>query len=364
MQKPLILIVDDTPQNIQVISNVLYGKGYSINISPSGAHALRSVAKQLPDLILLDIQMPEMDGFEVCKSLKSNILTKDIPVIFLSAVTDIEKVVTGFEIGAVDYITKPFRMNELLSRVATHVELKRSREKLIELNATKDKFFNIIAHDLRNPFSSIMGSSEMLVNYDDKLSPEKKLNYAKRIFSSATNAYKLLENLLVWARSQTGKIEFIPVKSNSVDFISEIISLSEVSCHSKNISLSYTGIKYLEIWADVNMFKTILRNLVGNAIKYTPKNGWIEIRSEIVSNEIQFEVVDSGIGLDPVQIKKLFLINEVSSTPGTENETGTGLGLMLCKEFVEKHKGKIWVESELGNGSRFIFTIPISNQEI
>ena len=187
-KKPLILIVDDTTKNIQVLGNMLYSKGYNISVATSGKEALESVKAKTPDLILLDIQMPEMDGFEVCKNLKSNPSTKEIPVIFLTAVTDPEKIVHGFELGAVDYITKPLNPAELFMRVATHIEIKESRTKLEELNATKDKFFKIIAHDLRNPFAGIMGLSEIMENElkdNGKLNESTFLQYSQLIFNSA-----------------------------------------------------------------------------------------------------------------------------------------------------------------------------------
>src|ERR1035437_3194412 len=168
IKKPLILIVDDTPKNLQLLSNILHDKGYNICISTSGSQALESVNTEAPDLILLDIQMPVMDGFETFKALKSNPNSKDIPVIFLTAIIEPEKILEGFELGAVDYITKPFNIPELTARVATHIEIKRSREKLIELNATKDKLFSIISHDLKSSIGSILGISDLLLeNFDD-----------------------------------------------------------------------------------------------------------------------------------------------------------------------------------------------------
>ena len=192
LKKPLILIVDDMPKNIQVLSNILYYKGYNIRIATTGSQALESIKTKAPDLILLDIQMPEMNGFEVCKILKANPDTKEIPIIFLTAVIEPEKIVQGFELGAVDYITKPFNTAELIVRVATQIEIKQSREKLVELNATKDKFFSIIAHDLRNPFAGIIGLSEIieadLIENTNVDIPEL-LKYNEMILSTSKSAF-------------------------------------------------------------------------------------------------------------------------------------------------------------------------------
>src|ERR1035437_6191004 len=167
IKKPLILIVDDTPKNLQLLSNILHDKGYNICISTSGSRALETVNTEAPDLILLDIQMPVMDGFETFKALKLNPKAKDIPIIFLTAVVDPEKILQGFEMGAVDYITKPFNIPELTARGGTHLEIKRSREKLTELTDTKEKLFSVISHDLKGPLGSVLAFSNLLLeNWD------------------------------------------------------------------------------------------------------------------------------------------------------------------------------------------------------
>ena len=185
--KPLILIVDDIPKNLQVLSSILSFEGYQISFASSGSQALNIIETSLPDLILLDIMMPIMDGYEVCKILKSNPRTKDIPIIFLTGKVEAEDIVHGLKIGAVDYITKPFNSAELLSRVHTHIELKLSRDaivkynyeleeskkQLLELNASKDKFFSIIAHDLRSPFTGFIGLSQLLSEEYDSINKEE-----------------------------------------------------------------------------------------------------------------------------------------------------------------------------------------------
>lgn len=359
VKKPLILIVDDTPLNLQMLGNILYNKGYSISTSSSGAHALQSVNRNQPDLILLDIQMPGMDGFEVCKILKSDAATKDIPVIFLSAMTEIEKVVSGFELGAVDYITKPFNINELLARIATHIELKFAREKLVELNATKDMFFSIISHDLRNPLSAILLSSELLQIYIEKKDNEKSLKFARNIQVSALSVNKLLENLIGWSQVQTGKLLPKIENHNLKPIVNEVSLLFNEIAINKSITLINNIISDVYVDCDLEMTKTILRNLVSNALKFTDREGIVSI--SCVENEIEIEVhiSDNGVGIDPQNIKYLFAIDKNISTPGTLNEKGTGLGLLFCKELVEKQGGRIWAESETGKGSVFTFTIPL-----
>jgi len=236
------------------------------------------------------------------------------------------------------------------------VEIKTSE--LSELNVSKDKFFSIIAHDLKNPFNTIIGFSEILTDEIHPLQPEKTKEFATIIHSSAVQTLRLLENLLEWARSQTGKILFKPVPIKLSELFNDEFSILNEMAMEKSIDLRNSFDDNLTISADLNMIKTILRNLITNAIKFTRKNGIVEVKAIIVNNQAEISVADNGIGMTDETMAKLFRLDGNLSTKGTENEKGTGLGLFLCKEFVEKHGGKIWVESEYGKGSVFKFVIP------
>ncbi len=242
-------------------------------------------------------------------------------------------------------------------------ELRTKNKKLNELNATKDKFFSIIAHDLKSPFSALLGFSNLLLKNYQKYDEKKRKKYLKFINSSLIKAYRLLENLLSWSHSQTGLIDFSPVKINIKILIDEIILLLTEIAGNKNIKLLTNVENGLFVYADKNMIETVIRNLISNALKFTPKNGEISINTRFATDEneqnfTQISIKDSGVGISPEIQNKLFKITEAVSTKGTENEAGTGLGLILCKEFVEKHGGKIWVKSETGKGSSFYFIIP------
>jgi PAS domain S-box-containing protein len=239
--------------------------------------------------------------------------------------------------------------------------LKESEKKLKELNATKDKFCSIIAHDLRTPFNSILGFSELLIeNTKDSEVAESKI-YSEIINSSAKNTLVLLDNLLNWAKSQTGQIKFNPKKLNLSSIIQEILDIYISTAKIKNISLNYIPSEDIEVYIDQNMLKTVLRNLISNSIKFTNLNGKITINATQNHNNIEITVSDNGIGMNEETKKKLFKIDTNITTPGTASETGTGLGLILCKEFIEKQGGEIWVESELGKGSDFKFTFPLNS---
>ncbi|MDQ2177313.1 ATP-binding protein [Marinifilum sp. D714] len=249
------------------------------------------------------------------------------------------------------------QLEEELTRQKVMIE--KQRKELERLNATKDKFFSIIAHDLKNPFASLIGASDFLVNSSDELSKEQLHNFHEIINQSARRGYKLLENLLEWARMQTGNIEFKPKQVDLWNLVNEVVNLLTGSAEHKEICLSAEIDENLKAFVDENMIDTVVRNLVSNAIKFTPRGGVIKVSSQVVGQFIEITVADNGIGITPENISKLFKIDEKVSKNGTENESGTGLGLILCKEFVERHGGEIRVESELGKGSKFIFTIAV-----
>ncbi len=236
-----------------------------------------------------------------------------------------------------------------------------SESKLKELNANKDKILSIIAHDLRSPFNGILGFSELLILNINKFEISKSEKYLEIINSSAKNTLILLDNLLNWAKSQTNQINFNPKKIALSSIIQEIIEISNSQAAVKNISLNYSQTDdEIEVYADKNMLMIILRNLTSNAIKFTKTGGHINIVGKLEQNLVEITISDNGIGMKEEIIKKLFDFSTNSTSLGTANEKGSGLGLVLCKEFVNKHGGVIWVESEDGKGSDFKFTLPLN----
>lgn len=253
---------------------------------------------------------------------------------------------------------KPARM------IGTHTDLTermKIEEKLKEMNFDKDRFISILAHDLRSPFTSILGFLELLINNIDNYSIdqiEKQINF---IYSSASNTYNLLEDLLQWAKSKAGKLSFKPKKLVFKDICQVSLNQLFAQASKKGISIQCSVNENIELWADPDMIQTILRNLVSNSIKFTHNNGHINIKAEKDKQNIIISVSDDGIGITKENQLKLWDISQSHKTSGTDNEEGTGLGLLVCKEFVEKHSGKIWVESEPGKGSNFKFTVPLNN---
>jgi len=232
------------------------------------------------------------------------------------------------------------------------------------MNSMKDKIFSIIGHDLKNPINVIMGFSEILQMKMDKLAKEKRHIYIRNIFESSKKTYQLLESLLSWARSQNEQLKFEPKEIEIKQLILESILMLKEQASKKNITIIFDhdndeGIAF----CDHRMVETVLRNLISNAIKYSRSEGDITVSCSMKQNPgfNTIHVVDTGLGISAEQIQKLFHIEKSFSTVGTNGETGTGLGLILCKEFIEKNKGKIWVESKIGIGTTFSFTLPIDS---
>jgi len=242
--------------------------------------------------------------------------------------------------------------------------IEQSEQELKELNAQKDKFFSIIAHDLRSPFSGLVGLTALLKENIKTLEPKEIDYYLELINDSTQHVLKLLEDLLAWARAQTGRTEFKPIRLNSYECIQETIQVQLLAANTKAITIQNNAIPDLLAFADRNMVLTILRNIVANAIKYTHRNGTIEIESYTKTFHdklfVVFAIKDNGTGIAKDKMNKIFKIEENFTTPGTEKEKGTGLGLILCKEFVEMNGGKIWCESTEGVGSIFYFSLPVA----
>ncbi len=364
-EKNKILIVDDQPKNLQLAATVL-NPYYKLLIADSGEKAIKIAFDKQPDLILLDIMMLEMSGFEVCKRLKEKNETKEIPIIFLTAKTEEEDIAKAFDIGGVDYITKPFKTKEVLARIKTHLDLKNAKDfiakqnaELIKVNNEKDKFFSIIAHDLKSPFTGFLSLTEMMAHEIDDFTADELKTVVISLKDSASILYKLLENLLEWSLIRRGlsetKFENLVI-NNLVDYNLEII---RAKAEQKKITLKNDTPENIEVFADKHIINTVLRNLISNAAKFTSEGGIITVGAKHVDNNfVEVCVKDTGMGISEKDINKLFRLDEKVSGVGTAGESGTGLGLLLCKELIEKNNGSIKVESDIGKGTTFYFYLP------
>ncbi len=390
--KPEILLVDDLENNLFTLRSLIETH-FDANLSEatSGEQVLRIINERNIDLILMDVMMPGMDGFETARLIKNRPKTSNIPIIFISAYDPTQKLLEkGIAAGGFDYLTKPIDDNQLVYRLKMYLRfiehefimnlhLRELNQKLIEeieerkatektlqvsqmelrtANAAKDKFFSIIAHDLKNPFNAIIGLSTILLEEYDIFSADEQKEFLLNIKSSASITFRLLQNLLDWSQTQTGKIAFEPRQFEIGPVIAEILELVRPSAGNKNIRLEMALSAGLTVFADMNMIGTVIRNLLQNGIKFTQPGGWVGIETCMVGPMVEISIKDTGVGIDPQKLNKLFMINASVASSGTAGEEGTGLGLILCHEFIEKNAGRIRIESEVGKGSRFLFTLP------
>lgn len=371
---PTILIADDNPTNLNVLVEYLSAQGYRVLVAEDGRGAIDQAHYGLPDLILLDVMMPGLDGFETCEKLKELPETRDIPVIFMTAISETAYVLKGFSVGAVDYLTKPLQREEVLVRVRNHISMRRlqrqleaevvvrqkAEEELRRINAGKDVFFSILAHDLKNPMGGLLGLSEALV---DILPPEGNddvREMAIDIRNTARQVGELLLDLLGWAQMQLGMLDPAPEKVSIAKEVEFAVALVGVAARAKQIAIYNEITEPIEVYCDLRMNDTVLRNLLGNAVKFTSPKGTIRIFAEKMEKELVITVADSGKGIPAHLLSGLFRLGETKPTFGTRGEKGTGLGLPLSHDMVEKNGGRIWVESTPGQGSFFHFTVPLA----
>jgi two-component system, sensor histidine kinase and response regulator len=355
-----ILIVDDSLTNIKLTAKILKEEGYLISIAQNGKDALKTLQAQIPDLIILDVMMPEMDGIQLCSIIKKNELLKDIPVIFHTAKDHTEDLVEGFKAGGVDYITKPFKRDELTIRVKNHIELAESRNKIIELNKTRDKLYSILTHDLHSPLSSIIMMIDLLNEGLIQPGGNEFKEIVNEINMSAKRTLSLLQNLLSWTKFKGETIHVKPKKDFIFQVIKDSVDLYDVIAKNKNINIDLDVDEDLQAYFDEVTIYTVFRNLISNAIKFTNENGTININYALCENHVEIIVKDNGIGMSGEVIRKLLSENGHHTSPGTKNEEGNGLGILMVKDFINKNHGTLKINSIVGKGSEFIVKLPVN----
>jgi len=358
-----ILIVDDNLKNLQLTAKLLKDEGYLISLSQSGQAALIQLDQQKPDLILLDIMMPEMDGLEVCTRIKQDDNLKEIPVIFLTAKNETEDLLEGFNVGGIDYITKPFKREELLIRVKNHLELAGSRKKIIEMNKTRDKLYSIIAHDIRSPLSNI---SMVIQSIADKIINPNSNDFNEIINGvgeSTKYTLTLLENLLKWTELQNNSIAISPNTLDVYPILTDCVNLLKANAGCKKIVVNLNVQTNASAYFDEISMHTVFRNIIANAIKFTPASGSIIISSSVNADFLEIRIKDNGVGMKADVLDKIFKKHEPHTTVGTNREQGTGLGLFLVKDFIEKNNGKLEVNSKLGEGTEVTVSLPIEDNK-
>ncbi|MCQ4914336.1 response regulator [Bacteroides nordii] len=362
-----ILIVDDVMSNVLLLKVLLTNEKFQIATASNGRQALDQVIKEKPDLVLLDVMMPDMSGFEVSQQLKANPETAEIPIIFLTALNSTADIVKGFQVGGNDFISKPFNKEELIIRVTHQISLIAAKRIIVaqteELRKTiigRDKLYSVIAHDLRSPMGSIKMVLNMLILNlpSDTIGPEmyELLTMANQ---TTEDVFSLLDNLLKWTKSQIGKLKVVYQDIDMVEVTEGVIEIFSMVAELKKISIRLETPSKLEVYADIDMIKTVIRNLLSNAIKFSNEETEILVTVQEQEGMAVVSVKDSGCGIDEENQKKLLHTDTHFSTFGTNNEEGSGLGLLLCQDFVIKNGGRLWFTSVKGEGSTFSFSIPL-----
>ena len=358
-----IMVVDDHAANLKILQEVLQIKGYRVLAASDGKTALKAAARNPPDLILLDIIMPEMDGFEVCKRMKADAVLSEIPVIFISALAETEDIVKAFAVGGVDYVTKPFRFEEVNTRVETHLRLHKLQRELKALNEQKDRFLGMAAHDLRSPLSVIIGYSELLA---DELAPLLTASQVKlfgQIVKSSEFMSGLINDLLDISAIESGHLS---IERQPVDITIPIKSCVEINralAAKKNMAVTLSCPEILpNVFADVYRIEQVMNKLLSNAMKYAQPGTEISVRLCHEEDEVIISVADQGPGIPEKEQDKLFMAFAKTSVKTTAGERSTGLGLLIVKKIVDAHEGRIWFSSEPGKGTEFFFSLPIAGQ--
>lgn len=403
-----ILVVDDHPINLQILANLLEQVQYRVRIVDNGREAINIAnSEQRPILILLDIMMPDLDGYEVCEALKSRPETANIPIIFISALDDVKNKVKAFEIGGADYITKPFQLNEVLMRVQNQInlfalkrltnqqnlllqklnqeleakvtertqelveknqllvnlqlELQQALSKEQELNNLKGQIITTISHEYRTPLTTILTSSDMLLKYRAKLSEEKQTNHLHKIQISVKYLTELLEDIffLNQANSEQINLQLFPLNIHA--FCEEVIDNLKLTLKSgQQINFDYTGLTECGYW-DKQLLKQIIDNLLSNAIKFSPENAVINFYVTVDEHHLKLVIQDRGIGIPAEEQDNLFEIfyrgNNIGLTPGT------GMGLAIVKKSVSLMKGQINFTSQIDQGTMFNISLPVLSQD-
>jgi signal transduction histidine kinase len=362
---PTILIIDDVPANVSVLFELLTANEFEVSVAQSGESALQMIEYETPDLILLDVMMPGIDGFETCSRFKAHSKTQDIPIIFMTALSETVDKVRGFQLGAVDYVTKPFQQQEVLARINTHltirhlqqelqqknVELKSQNIELTQKNAELETFARTVAHDLKNPLQGIIGFVELLL-LDTKNFNERDLEYLHYISLSGQTMLNIINSLLLFARVSRQEIDLLPLNMDEIiaqvqQRLALLLKQTQgelVIPNSWPWALGYAQ-WVEEVWA----------NYLSNGLKYSGKPPRLELGANVVANgKVRFWVRDNGVGLSPADQQKLFFpFSQLNSS-----QEGHGLGLSIVKRIVEKLGGEVGVESEMGKGCLFYFTLP------
>lgn len=367
-----ILVVDDIPANVLLLKMMLEQSGFGVLTAQGAEEAFSRLEEEQVDLILMDVLMPGVDGFELAKQLKEHSDYQEIPIIFLTALNTSTDVVKGFQLGGDDFMSKPFNKEELLVRIRYQLNMleakrtiKRQTAELEKTIAGRDALYSVIAHDLRVPMSSM----KMILNALAIKAKEQHGNEAELVdmLHSANeiseHLFVLLDNLLKWTSSQLGRLKAVPQSINLPELVEGIVEVSSIIAATKDIQLNFypSSMTGMEVFVDIDMIKTSIRNLISNAIKFSYRGKEVDVVVKLKDGKAILEVIDHGCGISQENQAKLMNLSSHYTTFGTENESGSGLGLLLVSEFLKLNNGRVFFTSKEGEGSTFGFALPVQD---
>jgi two-component system sensor histidine kinase/response regulator len=364
-----ILIVDDVMSNVLLLKILLTNEKFQVCTANCGNACIEQAKKEHPDLILLDVMMPDINGFDTAVIMKKDPELKDIPIIFLTALNTPADLVHGFQVGANDFLTKPFNKEELVMRVMQQISLvaakriiQKQNEELKATLGNRDKMYSVIAHDLRSPMASIrMVLNLVVASTTPELVGPELFGLLDKANRESEEVHDLLDNLLKWTKSQTGRLNVVLQDLDLNDIVPGVVDIFEMIAQTKHIKLNLQRTPDpLIVNADNDMLKTVVRNFLSNAIKFSPENSSIEIIMMRDGEFAKVSVRDHGVGIAADRLETIF--HKGDTTYGTGGEEGSGLGLQLCQDFAQKNGGDCTVESVVGEGSTFSVHIPLKTE--
>lgn len=358
-QPASVLVVDDTTENLRLLVSILQPQGYEVRPVTSGMQALSAAERDPPDLVLLDVNMPEMSGYDLCLAFKARPELREIPIIFLTALGDIADKMKAFSVGGVDFISKPFHLEEVQARVKTHLELRQSYQKLRQLEQLRDDLVHMVVHDMRSPLTVLAGRLAFLQEEAPKLSEEGAEDLLAAM-SGANALARMANDLLDVSRLEDGKLPLQPAPQDLTLLAAQVQSSLRGLERGRVIELE--GTAPVRVTCDSELVRRVLENLVGNAIKHTPPNSAVQIRLEVNAERARVSVCDQGPGVPLEARARIFeKFGAVAARRAREHHS-CGLGLAFCKLAIEAHGGAIGVDSNEPHGSRFWFELPALSQ--